>query len=341
MNPSQRTRLAAAVALRPTARRSAALALAALLAAPFVAACLPGVCLVKTNINGKWSCALSTCANGSEFNVGANACLCREGLFSVQGQCLTQAQADVFCGSGNVWTATGCAARTCAKGQELDQGTGQCKDVAAVATAIGVELKPGETIGCPPGQRLVTEGDAAACVPIAQTCAPDERFDGNACAKAKSCPTGAALDPATGECVAFGSSGASSYAIDATSWAQSNYGKDGGMGTSAFCGGFAKRPWTFGVGEGQSAVISVKLGLAFPDGSAASGAVLAVPTFEGQPQRLVPKPGAEGVAKSAEDVLARLRAGGGTVAPKELTLTVRCAVVNAAKPAAVPAVGGV
>ncbi|MBM4360160.1 MAG: hypothetical protein FJ096_18795, partial [Deltaproteobacteria bacterium] len=162
-------------------RAAAGGACLAMLAVPASLGCLPGVCLVQTNINGKLGCALSTCANGSEFDVNTNACVCRGGLFSVHGQCLTQAEADVFCGTASVWTAEGCATKTCRAGQELDQGSGECRDVAAVADAIGVTLKPGETIGCPAGQKLVTEGSTAACVPVAQTCAADERFDGSRC----------------------------------------------------------------------------------------------------------------------------------------------------------------
>ncbi|MBM4357083.1 MAG: hypothetical protein FJ096_03145, partial [Deltaproteobacteria bacterium] len=156
----------------------------------------------------------------------------------------------------------------------------------------------------------------------------------------KACPTGSAADPTTGECVAYGSSGAASYRVDVRTWAQTNYGKDGGLGAPGFCGAFAKKPWMFGVSEGQSAMISIKLELSFPGDEVGSGVVRTTSAFENAYGRTVPKSGADGVAKSAEEVLARLRSGGGSADPKELALTVRCPVVNAARPAAIPAVGG-
>ena len=303
--------------------------------------CLPGVCLIKTCVNGKCTCPLSTCAEGAEFDLATNACACRAGLFTVQGQCLTQPQADRFCGKGSGWNATGCTAKVCVAGQKLDQGTGDCKDVAAVASAIGVELHQGETIGCPAGQTLVTEGALAACVPLAQSCAPDEKFDGASCVKIKSCASGSVVDVTTGECVVYGKSASDSYRVDTRAWADANYGKDGAFGTSAFCGAFARRPWAFGVQEGQSAMLRVKVVIGFANAAVSAGAVKVEPSYEHAPSLAVPQGGVVGVQNAAEEILGRLVSGGGTAEPKDLAFTVRCPVVNASKPAAVPAVGGV
>lgn len=322
-------------------RVAPALMLGASLAAPWLLGCPAGVCLVKTNINGRWTCPVSTCAEGSDYDVERNQCACIAGFFSVQGQCLTQAKADQFCGKGNAWVQTGCVGKTCAAGQKLDEGSGECKDAAALASAVGVALKEGETLGCPEGQRLVSEGNVAACVPISETCAPDERFDGTRCVKTKACATGSAVDPSSGECVVFGTSSSSSYLVDTKAWADANYGKDGAPGTSGFCGGFARRPWAFGIQEGQSATVRVSLRIAFAEGSIGAGIVQASPSYVHDPKLAVPQTGVDAVAVTARDILDRLKTGGGAAKPDHLEFSVTCAVVNAAKPAAVPAVGGV
>jgi hypothetical protein len=298
------------------------------------------MCLIKVCTNGVCKCPVNTCAEGADFDVNRNACACKVGLFNVQGQCLAKAQADAFCGKGAQWGQQGCVARACPAGQQIDQGTGQCHDVGAVATAIGVSLKRGETIGCPRGEKLVTEGDKAACVPIAQTCAADESFDGTNCVKAKSCGSGAVYDADTGQCVAYGRAESDTFTIDTRSWATANYGKDGGMGTAKFCGAFAKRPWTFGIGEGQSAMVRVSLAFQFDGARVASGAVRTTPVFDHN-GAAVPRGGADGVQDAADAILGALKAGGGRANPATLFMTVKCPVVSAAKPAAVPSVGGV
>ncbi len=317
--------------------------LVAALAAPLIG-CPAGMCIIKVCQDGVCKCPVNTCGESAEFDLNVNGCVCRAGLLNVQGQCLAKPQADAFCGKGHEWGERGgqqgCIAKSCAAGQPIDQGTGECKDVGAVASAIGIKLKHGETIGCARGEKLVTEGDHAACVPIAQTCAPDESFDGTSCVKAKSCGSGAVFDPDSGQCVAYGRAESDSFTIDTRSWALANYGKDGGMGTAKFCGAFAKRPWTFGLGEGQSAMVRVGLAFQFDGQRVATGTVRTTANFEHN-GAAVPQKGADGVADAANAILGALKAGGGRANPAALHITVKCPVVSAGKPAAVPSVGGV
>ncbi len=301
--------------------------------------CPPGTCFIKTCVNGVCKCPVNSCAEGADFDLNVNACVCKPGLFTVQGQCLDKGAADKFCGKGSEWGQQGCVAKACPAGQQLDVGSGECKDSRALATALGVELKKGETIGCPAGQKLVTEGDKAACVPLAQTCSPDEHWDGRSCVKAKSCGSGSVFDPDSGECVAFGTAESNSFSVNTQSWAAANYGKDGGNATVKFCGAFARRPWTFGIGEGQSAMVNVNVQLAFAGGKVSGGEVNTKASFANS-GAAVPKAGADGVQDAAENILATLKAGGGEASPTRVTLTVRCPVASAAKPVVVPASGG-
>jgi hypothetical protein len=319
--------------------------LVGVLAAPFLIGCPPGMCLLKTCtvVNGRedCSCPWSTCGDGAKFDTNTNACVCKPGLFTVEGQCLDQTQANAFCGKGREWGAQGCAAKKCGTGQQIDEGTGECKDVAAVASSLGVSLKKGETIGCPAGQKLTTEGGNAACVPIEQTCAPDEAYDGSQCVKARSCPTGAVFDADSKQCIAFGKSESDSFTVDTTSWSIANYGKNGGSGTAKFCGAFAKKPWSFGVVPGQSALVRVALSFSFDGNKVGAGSVKAAPSFENA-SLPVPPPGVQAVQSAADNILSALKAGGGKATPETVKLTVKCPVVNAGKPVAVvvPASGG-
>jgi hypothetical protein len=314
--------------------------LVVVLAAIVCAGCPKNACFLQVCTNGQCHCPVNSCAEGADFDLGQNTCVCKVGLFAVNGQCMTPPEADGFCGKGRKWGETGCIAKTCPAGQQLDEGTGECKALGDVAAAAGVQLGQGETLGCPAGQRLVVEGQDSACVPIGQTCAPDEIFDGSACVKGGACPTGSSFDPATRQCVAFGSGGGDGFVVDVPAWAQANYGRDGHAGTPAFCGAFSKKPWSFGISEGQSATVRVQLSFIFPSGDIAPAKVQADTRFDhnGQP---VPQKGAEHVGKAADDLLASLRTGGGRASAPQHTQSVKCAVVNAAKPIVVPTTGGV
>jgi hypothetical protein len=311
------------------------------LAALVTAGCPPNTCFLQVCTNGDCRCSISSCADGADYDLGQKTCVCKQGYVSVSGQCLTPAQADAFCGASRRWAEGGCVEKTCPAGHELDEGTGQCQAVAAVAGAIGVDLAQGQTLGCPEGQRLVVEGQNAACVPIDQTCGRDEVFDGKRCVKAQQCPTGSVFDPATGGCVAFGQASESQgFVVEVASWAQANYGRDGQSGTASFCGAFTKKPWAFGVGEGKSALVRIGLTLTFGEAQIANASVAAATSFEvtGNP---VPERGAALVGEAAESILATLRAGGGRASAPSHALTVKCPVVHAAKPIVVPATGGV
>jgi hypothetical protein len=304
----------------------------------FGSACLPNTCFIKVCNNGVCTCPVNSCTEGADYNLETNLCECVEGRLAVQGQCMTQEGANAFCGKGFTYGANGCEAQTCPEGQTRDEASGTCKATSEVAENLGVEVGEGEKLSCPEGSTLVIEGSSGACVPNDQTCARDEAWIGDKCAKLASCPTGSAYDTAKGQCVAYASTGDNAQ-IDIQKWADTNYGPNGGNGAGSFCNQFARRPWSFGVPQGQSATVQVAISMAFPGQAVNQGTVSTEPSYVNNDTPVPPK-GREAVQASATDLFAALKAGGGKASVAQLSTVVKCRVVNAAKPVVVPAAGG-
>jgi len=122
-------------------------------------------------------------------------------------------------------------------------------------------------------------------------------------------------------------------------WAASSYGPDGGNGAPAFCNAFTRKPWSFGVNEGSSAMVRVAVTLTFPQQEIARGTVQTRTVFAGS-GTVVPQKGAADVDAAARAALTPLVDQGGRATVPSVTTTVRCQVVNAARPVPVPATGG-
>ena len=314
------------------------------LAATTLLGCPKNTCFLTYCSNGVCSCPVSSCPDGASYDLKQNKCECDAGKIALDGQCLSPQAANEYCGKGFHYENGGCKPTTCPANEELDMATGGCvprQKMNEVANNMGVQVGEGQKLGCPPGNKLVVEGNSAACVPDAQTCAPDESWNGQACAKTAQCPTGSAWNPSLNKCVVFAQTGGSeAVTVDVTQWAASNYGPDGGQGTSKFCGSFAKKPWLFGVGEGQSAMVRVAITMTFPGNKISDGTVQTAATF-GSNGRGVPEQAGAAVQSGAQSVFMLLQGGGGQTAAPATVTTVQCAVVNAAKPIPVPATGGV
>ncbi|HVY45533.1 MAG TPA: hypothetical protein VHB21_06615 [Minicystis sp.] len=318
----------------------AALALAVLV--PLAAGCLNSACFVKQcDDAGRCTCSVSNCGEGSTFDMRTGRCRCNPGYLVVQGQCLLPEDANTFCGRGQHWEGPGCVNDRCLPGDELDLSTGKCLPREAVnavaAQNLGVEVGQGQRLGCPEGQKLIVDGQNAVCVPVAQTCAHDETFDGKACVKVATCPAGSSYDAEKKACVAFVKPPAANEMpkVDVSLWANTNYGPNGGQGTAALCGSFAKKPYLFGVQAGSRATLRVTLDLAFPDGEVAKGTVKAAAVFDVSGAAVPPRGLAE-VQASAASLLTALVKAGGKAATNTASTTVKCAVVSAGKPRAVP-----
>jgi hypothetical protein len=318
--------------------------LAGTVAATTLVGCPKNTCFLTYCSNGVCSCPVSSCPDGASYDLNQSKCQCDTGKIPLDGQCLSPQAANEYCGKGFHYDSGGCVPTRCGPNEELDLSTGGClprQKMNEVASTMGVQVGEGQKLGCPPGNKLVVEGNSAACVPDSQTCAPDEVWSGQACTKIAQCPTGQAWNAALGKCVAFAQTGGSeAMTVDVAQWSASNYGPDGGQGTGKFCGSFAKKPWSFGVSEGQSAMIRVAITMAFPEGKIAQGAVRTAATFASN-GRGAPQAGADAVQSGAQGVFTLLQLGGGQAATPTTVTTVQCPVVNAAKPIPVPATGGV
>jgi hypothetical protein len=319
--------------------RIAALATVLLFGA-VITGCPPNTCFFEVCNNGQCSCPISSCVDGAEFDTKKRTCVCNPDRLGVAGQCMTQADANAYCGRGFNFQNGGCQKIVCANGTSLDEASGQCVANTQVAGNLGVQVGQGETLQCSAGTVLVIEGGSGACVPQEQTCAPDEQWNGNACTKQVQCPTGASWDAARNACVAFAKTGDDAAQVDVVTWAQSNYGVNGGKGTSSFCNRFAHKPWRFGVSQGQTATLQIGIQLSFAGGDVKGGSVATKASFAGNPLQ-VPPSGVEAVQTGAADVLSSLTKGGGNASTPGVSTMVHCTVQNAAAPIVVPATGGV
>lgn len=316
----------------------------ALTASAVLPGCPSGTCLLKICEGKNCRCSISSCADGASFNVKTNRCACNADRISLAGQCMTLAQANTYCGKGRAWSRTGCVQLTCKPGDEIDATTGWCvphDQVNQVAANMGVAVGQGQQLGCPPGQKLVVDGKTAACVPLEQTCAPDEQWNGQACAKVQTCATGATWDPALRQCVQY-AQGADSdeLQVNVAQWVQTTYGPNGGAGAPAFCNAFAKKPLSFGVPDGSAAALRITVQLSFPDNEVAKGVVQTGAVWEAN-NSPPPAKGSQEIDEAAKTLAASLISGGGRAGAPTAATVVRCVVVNAAKPVAVPASGGI
>jgi hypothetical protein len=289
-------------------------------------------------------CSLSTCGEGARYDDRIGRCRCLPGRALLGGHCLSPRIADAYCGPGYRFLNGGCYGNQCRPGDELDHASGLCiprEQVNQVANNMGVNVGAGQKLGCPEGQKLVIDGPRAACVPLAQTCARDETFDGKACVKVvTTCPEGSAWDATQAKCVEYAKESPSEgLAVNVSQWTFANFGPDGGNGTAAFCNAFTRKPWSFAVNDGSTAMVRVVVTTLFPDGHIATGGVQTAATFAASGNPVPPKGAAE-VEAAARAVLTPLIEQGGRAAATSVTTTVKCAVVNAARPQAVPATGG-
>jgi hypothetical protein len=306
--------------------------------------CYTNSCLLTVCDGPYCRCSVSACGEGASYDSRIARCRCLPGRALVGGHCLSQRVASSYCGPGFTFQNGGCYANRCRPGDEIDHATNLCiphAQVNQVANGLGVNVGEGQKLGCPAGQKLVIEGPSAACVPLEQTCARDETFDGQACVKVvHTCEEGSAWDAAQARCVAYAKESPSEgLAVNVGQWAVANFGPDGGNGTAAFCNAFAKKPWGFAVNEGSTAMIRVAVTASFPGGQIAKGTVQTAATFA-QSGKPVPAKGAADVQAAALTVMAPLIEQGGRAGAPTVTTTVRCAVVSAARPQAVPATGG-
>jgi hypothetical protein len=308
-----------------------------------LAGCPSNFCILTVNGRCEWS----TCPEGAVYSDARRICVCAANRFSLHGACLTAEAANAYCGRGAHFENGACVPDRCPPGYELDRGSGYClnpQQAGQVARNMGVSVGQNQKLGCPPGQELVIEGGQAACVPVAQTCGPDERWNGTVCRKIAECPPGSSYDAPSGGCIRIATTsqntgGSGSYTVDLASWVRTAYGPDGGAGTSDFCNTLKKHPIAFGIGPGASQWIRSSVQVQVPGGDVAHARVVTRGTVENTGLS-VPAKGGGVVQDAAQAILGTLVAGGGKANVEAGATNVRCQVVNAQAPTAVTVTGG-
>ena len=167
------------------------------------------------------------------------------------------------------------------------------------------------------------------------------QWNGQACAKVATCQTGATWDPTLKQCIQYAQgTDSDELKVNVAQWVQTTYGPNGGAGTPAFCNAFAKKPLSFGVPDASAVALRITVQLSFPDGEVAKGVVQTGTVYEANSSPPPAKGSAE-VDAAAKTMASTLISGGGRAATQTAATIVRCVVVNAAKPVAVPASGGI
>ena len=301
-----------------------------------------GVCLVKMCRGySNCRCTWDTCPSGTYFDDDSDTCVCTNGRVMVNSSCMTQDEANVWCGRGMKYDSSRCVAITCAAGMELDITTGQCLTRAQlnqVAQNMGIQVQAGETIGCKDGEELVVYGGQASCIPPESACTRGQTWNGKACVQTPQCPAGSLLSTQTGTCIQVSTSN-SEYTTDLLAWTAATYGTNGGNGTASFCSGFNKKPTVFGVGPGGSVRVLVDVTVQAPSRSAGGAYAETRGRVEASRAAFSQK-GAEEIQRAAEELLVGLHTQGGKVTVNTAQTTVRCLIVNSARPVAIPESGG-
>ncbi len=314
----------------------AALAAAFLSLPVAVASCAGNTCLFMYN----GVCKLSSCGDRQSYDNTRKTCVCSAGYLVVGGRCLTQVEANNYCGRGMMWSPQGCQKMVCNAGFVIDLELNQCVPKALVDQKAGVG--PNETLSCPQGTQLVVNGGLSSCVPNDQLCSRDEAWNGQACVKVPQCPTGFDLDRQTMQCVAVQKppeGNDSLGTVDLASWSRTNFGTSGGLGAPGFCSQLAKKPLSFGVLPGGSIRVVATVQLAAPGGLVENTTVHTSGLVEASRQPVTPK-GALELQVAADGLVQSLRAQKAKASVPELTTTVTCLIVNGAQPVVVPSTGG-
>lgn len=276
---------------------------------------------VKSN-----KCLLDTCPNNASFTEG-KGCECTQGFVTLGGACVTEADANASCGTGNRYANGACVAITCPAGQILNAQSGACESKAAsdqaVAASAGVTLKEGQAVGCPAGYTYVVNGKEGACVPNESTCATGTVFKDGACV-AVSCAAGTVFDAATGQCVKLATTGdEKTFSVQAKLKAA--------MGPD-FCAPHAKNPAGFNVQPGESRTIKVTVSVNVPGNQIDQTQVTVrrVTNLGGAELTPATYPGVARVYKQIDDqVLKGIRSLGGKSVEPNATAEVSCVIKRA------------
>jgi hypothetical protein len=237
------------------------------------------------------------------------------------------AVADAYCGAAARATESGCVARTCSAGEEIDVSTGACGPASGSLASSSV---------CGDGGAPVFSGGHPGCVPSAATCPRGTAripHHGSSCARLATCPPGSlaetfgALDAGTTLCRAIVTAGVRDglARVDVGAWAAIALGADGGPGSDDLCAPLLLRPDAFALPEGTPGAIAIRIVVSSPDEdlTRVHARVEAALSSEAGDRPLSPE-AASLVELSVATMLEPLRSLGGEASTAALELNVTC-----------------
>jgi hypothetical protein len=220
---------------------------------------------------------------------------------------------DAFCGPAARMGATGCAFRLCQRDEVIDVATGSC----LARSLLGHE----GTSPCGEGLAPLVESGRIACVPPDATCPRGTRREEADCARAPLCPPGTLPDGSGCRPVVTAGASSGTSGVDVGAWVALVLGIDGGPGTSALCAPLLQRPATFGLEDGVSATLNIRVALEVPNQDISRVHAAASADVAG---RALPPPGMTVLVSAVDSLVEALRSLGGMASTAAVEVGVHC-----------------
>jgi hypothetical protein len=216
-------------------------------------AAVTSACVVRRQCNG---IGCSAACPREAAREPSGRCACSPDDVPLLGACVPPAIADAYCGPAARYGVGGCVFKSCADGSVLDAVTGACLSKSAVPVPDGL---------CGDGRTAIVAQGRSVCVPLDAACPRGSARTGTVCLRPPLCPPGTLVH--NGVCrpvVTVGARG-DLPRVDIGAWAAVVLGLDGGQGTPELCRPLTIRPDIFGLVQGSSSALSLKIAIAAPD----------------------------------------------------------------------------
>ncbi len=195
----------------------------------------------------------------------------------------------------------------------IDVATGAC----LARSLLGHE----GTSPCGDGLAPLVESGRIACVPPDATCPRGTRREGASCARAPVCPPGTLPDGSGCRPVVTAGPSSDTSGVDVGAWVALALGIDGGPGTSTLCAPLAQRPAAFGLEDGGSVTLNIRVMLEVPDQDISR---VHVAVSADVASRALPPPGMTVLESAVDSLVEALRSLGGVGSTGAVEVAVHC-----------------
>gem|GEM_PF-1833797 len=265
---------------------------------------------------------------------------CAEGTL-VLGVCLSPAEAKRLC-APDAARGRGCEALACAAEDVVDLDHGRCagaREARALAERSEIPLGGDESLGCAAADRLVVIGGALLCLPRAAMCPRGARWRRDRCEEAPSCGAGAIAasaaapgGPTPARCAALVDRDG---VVDVAAWARAAFGPDGGVGSPDVCGPIGRSAAPL-ASPAPGGLVLLTIDLTFPDNDVRGATARVRSRIAGALDDAPPSSVDNVAAESVASLLVPLRRVEGSASAAFVTMSVRCALPAATRPATAP-----